>query len=94
MALSSDESRRLTELADQLNAQDPTLARLLTGSGGPVATRGRHRVFFFGLVTLLALLVIVVGVATSVPLVVGGGVAVFVFDLVALTAGWWATQAR
>lgn len=91
MALSSDESRRLTELADQLNTEDPTLARLLTAS----ATRSRHLVLLLGSVTLLlALLVTVVGVVTSVPLVVGGGLAIFVFGSVGLTAGWWVTRIR
>lgn len=49
MALTNDESRRLTELAEQLNAEDPTLARHLTGpapathSGTKFCWSGRSR---------------------------------------------------
>lgn len=95
MALTNDESRRLTELAGQLNTEDPTLARLLTVLGPPPATRGRHRVLLFGSLTLmLALLLTVVGVVTTVPLVLGGGLAVFAFGVVGVTAGWWTTRNR
>lgn len=90
MALSNDERRHLQELADQISADDPALARHLTIPGQATAARRRHRW------TLVSLLVVSAAIITAAiamiiwsPFLIVTALAVVAAGLVGVTASWW-----
>lgn len=84
MPLSDDERRRLAELEDLLTAQDPSFARNLE-SGKPSGAVPRRKVFAI-LAVLAGLALVIIGVATQVPLI---GIAGFVVEC---GAAYWLLQ--
>jgi ferric-dicitrate binding protein FerR (iron transport regulator) len=67
MALSDDERRRLEALEEQLRVEDPRLARDL-GNRKPPAPVPRRTVFA-ALAVLAGLAIVIVGVATQIPVI-------------------------
>lgn len=95
MALTNDERRHLQELADQISADDPVLARHLTIPGKAAAARRRHRWLLTSLLALSAAsITAAIGMIIWIPFLIVTALAVVAAGLVGITASWWPGRPR
>lgn len=95
MALSNDERRHLQELADQISADDPALARHLTVPGQAAAARRRHRWTLVSLVVLsAAIITAAIAMIIWVPFLIVTALAAVAAALVGIAASWRPRRSR